>query len=407
MRYLYLLPFVVVFISCEKDDESNPDVNPVTAPATYSFDRSGTTTVFFDGQTERLAMGGELNSALLDFNKSLTDLQEMFANEDANGGDVDPFTNAVLNTSSKSIRSKTAASSLYFSTNSAESAAIKSDFDGWINSQVTEIFPNQGQTASAGVPGQIADGSSARYVSAMGVEYNQAIIKGLIGAFTADQLMNNYLDTTVLDGGNNRDDNNAETLASGKNYTVMEHKWDEAYGYLFGGAQDKENPMNTLGSDDVLLNKYLKKVNGDSDFAGIADDIFNAFKLGRAAIVAKNYNIRDNQAAIIRNKVSMLIAIRAVYYLQAGKIALANGDYGGAFHDLSEGYGFVYSLRFTHNTDNNRPYFSLSEVDDMLGQNGLMGDGPNGFWDLQSNTLDQISQQIADRFPFTVAQAAP
>ena len=344
MRYLAFLPLVVVFISCEKNDESNPDVNPVTAPATYSFDRSGTTTVFFDGQTERLAMGGELNSAMLDFNKSLTDLQEMFANEDANGGDVDPFTNATLNTSFKSIRSKTAASSLYFSTNSAESAAIKSDFDGWIIGQVAEIFPNQGQAASAGVPGQIADGSSARYVSAMGVEYNQAIIKGLIGAFAADQLMNNYLDPTVLDGGNNRDDNNAETLASGKNYTVMEHKWDEAYGYLFGGAQDKENPMNTLGSDDVLLNKYLKKVNGDSDFAGIADDIFNAFKLGRAAIVAKNYDVRDNQAAIIRNKVSMLIAIRAVYYLQAGKMALANGDYGGAFHDLSEGYGFIYSF---------------------------------------------------------------
>ena len=129
-------------------------MNPVTAPATYSFDRSGMTTVFFDGQTERLAMGGELSSAMLDFNKSLTDVQEMFANEDANGGDVDPFSNALLNASSKSIRSKTAASALYFSSNSAESAAIKSDFDGWINSQVTEVFPSQGQTASAGVPGQ-------------------------------------------------------------------------------------------------------------------------------------------------------------------------------------------------------------------------------------------------------------
>ena len=57
----------------------------------------------------------------------------------------------------------------------------------------------------------------------------------------------------------------------------------------------------------------------DSDFAGIADDIYDAFKLGRAAIVAKNYTVRDEQVEILREKISMIIGIRAVYYLQGGK----------------------------------------------------------------------------------------
>ena len=48
--------------------------------------------------------------------------------------------------------------------------------------------------------------------------------------------------------------------------------------------EDETAPV--LGVDS-FLSKYLDKVEGDSDFAGIADDIYDAFKLGRAAIVAK------------------------------------------------------------------------------------------------------------------------
>ncbi|MDZ7718348.1 MAG: DUF4856 domain-containing protein [Balneolaceae bacterium] len=36
----------------------------------------------------------------------------------------------------------------------------------------------------------------------------------------------------------------------------------------------------------------------------------------------------------------------------------------------------------------------------------LLGDGENGLWDLQTSTLDNLSQQIADKFDFTVEQAA-
>lgn len=383
--------------SCEGNGGST-----VNAPATYSFERDGVSTVSYSGQTDRLAMGAELGSALKDNMKSATDLAEMYANEDAAGNDVDPFDNADLNASTKSLRSKTAASYLYYSTNATEAAAVKSDFDSWIAAQVDEVFPNFDSLAAAGTAGQIADGSSVRYVNAAGLEYDQAIVKGLIGAVMTDQMLNNYLDKGVLDAGTNVEDNDNGVVATDKSYTTMEHKWDEAFGYLFGGAADGENPLATLGSDDLFLNKYLARVNNDDDFNTIAQDIYDAFKLGRAAIVEGNYEVRDEQAAIIREKISMIIGIRAVYYLESGATALDGGDMGGGFHDLSEGFGFIYSLQFTHNPDTEAPYFSRSEVNDML--EDLLNTSGNGFWDVPTNTLRTLSTDIAARFDFTVDQ---
>lgn len=405
-RTLSLSTIILASVACSEDDDPpiiNDTNNNVVAPATYSFERDGNSSVSYSGQTERLGMGGELSSAFLDFSNTEQDLMEMYANQDASGGNVDPFSDPTLNASTKSLRSKTAGSSAYFSSNTAESAMIKADFDSWIAGQVNDVFPAQNDQAAAGVPGQIADGSSARYVNAKGLEFNQAFIKSLMGACMADQMLNNYLDVSVLDAGTNREDNDNGTVASGKSYTNMEHKWDEAFGYLFGGASNGAEPLTSLGSDDAFLNKYLGRVDGDSDFSGHAQEVYDALKLGRAAIVAKNYTVRDQQATIIREKVSEMLAIRAVYYLQQGKNAISGGNMGTGFHDLSEGYGFIYSLRFTHNPSTGNPYFSAAEVQGML--DDLMGDGTNGLWDVTSATLDQISNTIAGRFSFSVAQA--
>jgi hypothetical protein len=266
------------------------------------------------------------------------------------------------------------------------------------------VCPNWNAVASAGVAGQIADGSSTRYISAKGLEYNQAFAKGLIGALMTDQILNNYLSTSVLDAESNLENNNNDVLDGDNSYTAMEHKWDEAYGYLFGAAADVVNPIPAIGEADNFLNKYVGRVEGDSDFTGIAQEIFDAFKLGRAAIVAKNYELRNAQAAILQQKISEVIAIRAIYYLQNGKIAIENNNLGGAFHDLSEGYGFLTSLRFSRDIETGTALFTKSEIDGFAAD--IMNDGANGFWDLKPQTLDAISETIATKFSFTVAQAA-
>ena len=402
MRLLYsgsLLLLVLLLCSCNKED-TTPQIQP---PTTYSFARDNTNTVSFTGQTDRIRMAEELIGALKDPMTEEATLLEMYTNQTAGGGDANPFQSAALNASTKSIRDKVAASADLFANNTTQAIGVKDQFTAWMTNQVNEVYPRWNELASAGVAGQIADGSSVRYINALGLEYDQLVNKGLIGALMVDQMLNNYLSPAVLDAGTNRADNDAGITASGQAYTTMEHKWDEAYGYLFGNSPNAADPRPTIGGDDSFLNKYLGRVENDPDFTGMAQQIFDAFKLGRAAIVAGEYQLRDEQAALIRELVSEIIGIRAVYYLQQAKASLVSNP-GGAFHDLSEGYGFIYSLAFTRRPDSTQPYLDLETVEQLLSD--LLDDGAHGLWDVQPATLDAISQAIADQFSFTVAQAA-
>ncbi len=394
---LSLLVISSLFASCSKNDDNND--NQVTAPATYAFTRNGESTVSFSGQTTRIAMATELSNALKDNTKTEEQLQAMFAHAE---GDND-FTDANLNASNKSIRSKVAASSDYFSANTTVSNVIKADFDTWISEQASTVFVNWNLTATAGSAGQLqqAGGGSVRYVNAKGLELNQAVAKGLIGGLMADQMLNNYLSVLVLDAGSNTSNNDSDIVEEGKLYTTMEHKWDEAYGYLYGAEANPESPV--LGAD-TFLNKYLNSVDQDEDFSGIANETYLALKLGRAAIVAKNYVLRNAQAEIIKTNISKVIAVRAVHYLQGGKQILETEpvDYAAAFHELSEGLGFIYSLQFTRQPNSDQPYFTHQEVNNYV-ENLMEG---NGFWDVSTETLDSISAEIAARFGFTVEAAA-
>ena len=386
--------------ACSSDDDNSNEVINVEAPTTYVFQRGGESTVSFGGQTTRILMAEETVSAFKDFdNATQASIQAMYDHQEGSSD----FSDADLNASDKNLRSKTAASYDYFSANATESAQIKTTFETYISAQVNEVFPNIMIVAAPGTAGQVADGNSTRYVNSNGLEYNQAFAKSLLGALMTDQILNNYLSATVLDEGDNVANNDNGITEENKSYTTMEHKWDEAYGYLYGKSANSENPNLTIGEDDKFLNEYVGRVNDDPDFSTIADEIFNAFKLGRAAIVAKNYEVRDEQVSIIREKISEVIAVRGIYYLQQGKNKIVDGNREGAFHALSEAYGFVYSLRFTRNSESGTPLFTRNEVDSLLDQ--LVNTPENGFWSITPEVIDIISEAVAEKFDFTVAQA--
>ena len=130
-----------------------------------------------------------------------------------------------------------------------------------------------------------------------------------------------------------------------------------------------------------------------------------AFRKGRAAIVANDYKTRDEQIDIIKTKLALVPAVRAVFYLQEGKGKLTIDKGAKAFHALSEAYGFIMCLRYTNKPGTNNPYFSKIEVDTML---RTLTSGTNGLWaiDTLGQKLDALSTQIATKFGFTVAQAS-
>ena len=401
---LCLCAITSLLISCSSDDDGVTTPEPqFEIPTSYSFIRDGQSTVNFPGQTQRIQMAEEIRSEFLNFSNLTLEatLNDMFANEN------DPFSNPDLNASSRQMRNTLADSEDFFINNSAESAIIRAQFDDYITGQINEVLPNINVSAIAGAAGQLPDGSSTRYVNSNGVEFNQIFTKGLIGGIMLDQIVNNYVSTTLLDAGNNREDNdNATPRNSSGTDTQMEHFWDEAYGYVYGLSQDETNPNVTIGDDDNYLNRYVGLVDRDPDFNGIADDIFEAFLTGRAAISQSEYTIRDEQSETIRELLSTVIAVRAVFYLQQGRnsLELPTPDYGAAFHDISEGLGFIVSLQFTRRPNSNQPYFTRAQVDAFI-NDMLLGDGENGLWDVTSSTLNAVSETIAAQFNFTVEQA--
>ncbi|PZD79490.1 DUF4856 domain-containing protein [Mesonia sp. K7] len=405
MKKLIIPSFLFVSLlitSCSDNDDLDVDIpdNQIDVPETYTFERNGVSTVDYNGQTTRIEMANELTSLFTDFenvsdaNSFETKMLNMFSNENS------PFANADFNASDKSIKSKVAASKDYFSIAAVESAEIKDAFESWMIGQAQEVYVSRNTLASAGVAGQIAQGTRTRYVNGKGLEYNQMFAKSLMGALLADQMLNNYLSVDVLDEGNNRENNDNDVVETDKSYTTMEHKWDEAYGYLFGDASvPQADPLSSEEvHEDRLLFNYLFQVDEDDDFAGIATTIFDAFKKGRAAITQKNYEVRDQQIAIIKENVSMLFAVRAIHYFQAGKTSLANNEMGAAFHELSEGLGFFYSIRFSQNPETNEPYLSNTAIYNYIDQ--LMEN--DGFWSVDATLLDEISQEIASDYGITV-----
>ena len=356
-----LLSLAIFVFSCDSDDDNdNQGSNTIVAPSSYEFTRDGASTVSFGGQTTRLNQAEELYSALNSNESTASGLDLMF-NGDGNGSAG--FADESLNGTSKIIGSKTSASTL------AGSAATKQRFDDMISDYAANVVPNWNQDASAGVPGAIStpDGGSTYHLNAAGQELDQLFFKGLIGAFTLDQIVNNYIHPNQLDSGSRIDDNDNDVLSGDNNYTDMEHKWDEGFGYLYGLEGDNlANAGASPSGNGSLLMKYFKKVDEEGGYEpGIGQVVYDAFIMGRTAIVNKDYELRDQQAAIIKVELSKVIGYYAIHYMNDYVAKLEAGNVAKAHHSLSEAWGFLLSLSFTNN-GNDEPFMDRATVEYFL-----------------------------------------
>ena len=362
-----LLSTVVILSSCKKD--SPTPIDPVdnscevVMPAEFSFTADEYNTVSYGGQTARLDMASEMMSAISSNGTTAEALKGMFENSGSYFSDAD------LNASSKQIKSKTAA----YSTSGVQ-MAIHASFDSWFTDYATNVAPIVGTTtmAASGSAGMAGN----RELNAKGMEYDQIAAKSLIGALCLDQVVNGYLSEVKI---GDAVDNVTRDPNEDNNATAMEHHWDEGFGYVYG----KFGPDNVAGDleSDGLLGKYLNK------YPEWNTIVFDAFKKGREAIVQNCSTVRDEQAQIIKETLSMVVAKRAQVYLdESADNDDLSPDY---FHALSEGYGFILSLQFTYTADGT-PYFSNAQVNSMLEQL----EAGNGFWDRSDDELRAMADQI-------------
>lgn len=333
-RLLLFLGLAFMIASCTKDDKKDK----LSVPSTYEFTRDGKTTVGVSGQWKRL----DMHSAIKAYAGSATS-QEVSAakllalisntnNPFTTNGAF--FTATELNESGKQIWNKTSVSDA----NKGMQSKVQAYFTNLFSEQ-ERISKLRGNTAANGIAGI----AGKRLVDEKGFEIIQVLSKSIMGACELDQL-NNY-----LADGKMRVEN--DKVEEGKNYTKMEHHFDEAFGYT-GLPLNPSTDYSDKTSDAGKKHRrfwagYLNSIAGSTAGKDVKTQLYDAFLKGRTAIVNKDYTERDAQRQKIRELMAKACAIRAVHYFAAGAKALkaTPGD-GEAFHEIGEGIGFVYSLQF-------------------------------------------------------------
>ena len=360
-KFAYLafgLTFVLSACSTDDDDHDHDhDHCTVDAPATYSFEHEGTSTVSYTGQAARLAKAKEVYDMM---NADLT------------------VTSADITTLIDDANSKLV-------TKTAENDPNRAVIIGHLNNIFDTYAANSaafeaGTMASEGVAGL----AGSYELDANGWEADQLYAKMLIGALCLEQVNYDYL--TKMDV-----DNIDRNYSAPNVYTKREHYFDEAYGYVYGlDDNDADDAIN----NGLLLGKYLNKHTGPGEGSGNnwRGDAYNAFVTGRQAVVEECQEVLDEQIAIINETLSKVVAWHAEDYLRDASTELGTDDY---FHSVSEAWGFVYSLQFTKMSDGT-PLFTHAEVMDMI-TTMENGDGTgNGAYGLDANTLNGMADQIAN-----------
>lgn len=299
-----------------------------------------------------------------------TKLNNMYANI---GSPFDaPY--ADLNDVDMSIKEATAASK-------SNQLAVHTYLQGAF-ANMAEISTQASQTAVKGTAGKLG----TYLVDEDGVEWNQIIQKGLIGAFQLDYI-GNVLLNTGLDADNSR-------LIPGKKYTQLEHNWDEAYGFLtfndmyFMGVIDETAPKPTGVNSEYYLGSYAWEYNKPGFVK-----LHGAFLKGRAAIHNNDMVTVRAQAAIIRDVLEKAIAGAAEGYMY--KSGVATSTEASRAHAFGEGLGFVYSTRFC----------TLSGADNAFSNgvyNGLINATTPTFYDIAVAQYTTARTAITTKFGIVV-----
>lgn len=309
-----------IFTACDKDDK--PGTPSYTVPDTYNFDNveyeeSAARISMWVGFTGNLGKGNVRQLSQDSITNMWNNTNSSFANETVSNI---PFTADELNALSFNLSGKT-----------ADAVAFKQLAD--LTVQTSAHFE---ETASKGVPGILAPagGGTKRLVNEKGLEYNQAVAKGMMGALS----LNNII--AILDKIST-DDNTTVVAGQG---TAMQHNWDLAFGYV-GIPKDYDTSFNYSASPQKAdrplgLGGYFAE---RGKYIQAGGKVFEAFRKGRAAIGAKDYAVRDEAIAIIKEYIEKTLAAAAYAYVTNPQ---GQSELASKFHGLSEGAGFVLALKY-------------------------------------------------------------
>jgi len=361
----YSLALSMTLVACSKDDDDDdmPKVNQtIETPATYEFQRNGSSSVSYSGQTDRLNQVAEMKAYIQDATDNETSISEqdliaMFRNTGGNGG------GHFDSSSTKQLENKTFDEDRSYFLDLFASAALASD-------SITV-------QAADGKAGILTRSNGNKFlVDTNGHEFTQAVEKGLMGATFFYQIASVYLsDDKIGDAVNNTD------LESGKNYTAMEHHMDEAFGYV-GAPVDFKSNYNGTGT----VRYWGKYSNSHDGLIGCNDNLMDAFKTARAAITAKEMEVKEEQIALINAEMEKIIAASAIHYIND---AIGQSNDGDRLHVLSEAYYFLKALKYASFEHRK---ISATQVDSLLNTFGI------NMWQVNTTDLNQVKSTLSSTY---------
>ncbi len=375
IKRFHFIIYAVFFLFVTGCKEAEPISYSI--PEMYSFsDAQGNSTVNFSGQTTRLNQLEELTVYMKLANTPGTALNEaqlleMYSN---NNGAGSSFFTEESNDLDKQLQNKTVR---------GESAYIELFKNYFRELAAKSALTSTGEYAAAnGISGVVKSGTSAYLVNEKGLEYTQIIEKGLMGAVFYDQIQNVYLATEKM----NVDNTDPVDVENGKYYTVMEHHWDEAFGY-FTSATDFPNT-----GTDRFWGKYSNTVNGTIN---TNEAIMNAFIKGRAAISNKDLATRDEQIAIIRHELERVAGATAIHYVNG---AISNfADDAIRNHELSEAVAFINTLYFSARETTMTTNTEIEGILEIFKDES----GSYNFYDISLADLNTARDQLAEKLNLT------
>ncbi|HEY8512547.1 MAG TPA: DUF4856 domain-containing protein [Cyclobacteriaceae bacterium] len=365
MKFFFPCLFLsaLIVLSCNDDDDSGPALQ---VPDTYEFTRNGQSSVYYGGQTDRLNQTSEIKAYFQKGDKKeiVLDAETLLAMYENAGGDGDGNFSF---TSDRQLKDKTFPADVAFFE------------DLFIDAENASVA---GLSAANGTAGYITrKNGSTMLVDANGHEFTQTFEKGIMGSVFLHQIFNVYMtDSRVGDEVENTE------LDGANNYTPMEHHWDEAFGYWGVPVDFPNNTQN--------LRFFANYSNGRDPLIGSNKMLMDAFLTGRAAIVAKNYPVKNEQREIIYKGFELVTAATAIHYLNTAKELLGEGEssFGEALHALSEGYMFIRALRISP-----KKRISDATINEILETH--IGEN---FWELPETDLSGLDEAIdllVDAFP--------
>ncbi|MDA7502236.1 DUF4856 domain-containing protein [Chitinophagales bacterium] len=355
MRYLFVCILACLgmcVLACGEDDT----LEPIVLPQQYNFEPAS-----YPGQLERLAMlqewkdymvSSRTDGAILDAER----MRAMYAN--TQGADF-------ATVSDKNLESKTF---------ELEQATIHEFIEAIAAASTSTVAAAEGQ---AGIL-ESEDGTKSFLLSANGLEYEQLIEKGIMGACFYYQATSVYLGDEKM----NVDNEIVDPLEG----TEMQHHWDEAWGY-FGAPIDF--PDSNTGS---FWANYSLIAN---DVIGSNEKLKNAFILGRYAIGEKDIVQRNLTIAHLRVEWEKVLAASALHYLNN---ALDNfDDFALRAHALSEAIAFIYAMQFNEGKTIENSKVSVL-LDQIAGSDSFpeMNLHPITIWD-----IEDARNYLAEQFNYT------